>query len=173
MNQSSWKVPEAFIWNAINSTCLSKKNNSSNYGRRPVGQLILVSSSHLEPMTNFCFLFDSCWFLAVGHRLWRGWVCNLPIQLLLALWEQTLRSKSQRTRSNFTVPFETPPPPNLEGQVPVFISNQEQGVPLGSIFVTSYGSLGYGGGIVTGRPFVQGQAIVRPVDQFVLLSDLL
>jgi hypothetical protein len=43
---------------------------------------------------------------------------------------------------------------NLEGQVPVFISPRNSVARLypqamGSLFVASYGSLGYGGGILT------------------------
>jgi hypothetical protein len=37
------------------------------YDRRSGGQSILVSGSHLEPMTRYFFLSDDCWFLYVGH----------------------------------------------------------------------------------------------------------
>jgi hypothetical protein len=52
----------------------------------------------------------------------------------------------------YCLKFETPP--NLEGQVPVFISSRNRASrlyprALGSLFVTSYDSLGYGGGMQT------------------------
>jgi hypothetical protein len=37
----------------------------------PVGQSILVSSTHLEPKTRFLLLSDSCGFVDVGRPLWR------------------------------------------------------------------------------------------------------
>jgi hypothetical protein len=50
----------------------------------------------------------------------------------------------------YCLKFETPPP-NLEGQVPIFIPRNRiaQLYPqaLGSLFVASYDSQGYGGGI--------------------------
>jgi hypothetical protein len=75
--------------------------------------------------------------------LTRGWVCNL----------QCNRSKvrvAQNPKPYSTVSSETPP--NLEGQVPVFISPTNRVVQLypralGSLYVVSHDSQGYGGGI--------------------------
>jgi hypothetical protein len=69
------------------------------YDRRSVGQSVLVSGSHLEPMTS---TFFSIWRLriswCVAPSLTRGWVCNLLVQLLLGLARAvTLGSKSSRT----------------------------------------------------------------------------
>jgi hypothetical protein len=38
-----------------------------SYDRRSVGQFVLVSGSHLEPMTRFFFLSENCGFHDVGH----------------------------------------------------------------------------------------------------------
>jgi hypothetical protein len=74
--------------------------------------------------------------------------------------------------------------PNLEGQVPVFISPGNRAFQLypqalGSLFVASYYSQGYGGGIRshlhTGTPLVEGQALLYDwrftANQFVLASS--
>jgi hypothetical protein len=56
------------------------------YDRRSVGQSVLVSGSHLEPITRFLF---SVWQLrvswCVAPSLTRGRVCNLLVQLFLVL----------------------------------------------------------------------------------------
>jgi hypothetical protein len=124
----SWKVPEAFIWNAINSTGLSKRKENLNYGRRSVGQLFLVSSSHLEPMTNFCFLFDNCLFLAMGHRLWRGWVSNLLVQLLLGLARANTAVQVPQNSDHILLSRLRLPQPGEPG--PRIYIPQEQGVPV-------------------------------------------
>jgi hypothetical protein len=83
---------------------------------------VLVSGSHLEPTTRFLFsvwqLRVSCWG---APSLTRGWVCNLLVHLFLGLARAvTLGSKSHRTRTIFYCLIWDSP--NLEGQVPVFIS---------------------------------------------------
>jgi hypothetical protein len=93
-----------------------------NYDRQSVGQSILVSSSHLKPMTRLLF---SVWQLQVSccgaPSLTRGWVCNLLIQLLLGLARAiTLGFKSLRTQTIFYCLIWDSP--NLDGQVPIFIS---------------------------------------------------
>jgi hypothetical protein len=52
------------------------------YDRQSVGQTVLVSGTHLGPVTNFSFLLEIffrqlqvCYFVAPSLR--RGWVCNL------------------------------------------------------------------------------------------------
>jgi hypothetical protein len=59
---------------------------------------------------------------------------------------------AQNPKPYFTVSSETPP--NLEGQIPVFISLRNRVASytlraLGSLYVVSYDSQGYGGGILT------------------------
>jgi hypothetical protein len=61
---------------------------------------------------------------------------------------------AQNLQPYFTVSSETPPSPNLEGQVPVFISLRTRVAQLYpralcSLYVVSYDSQGYGGGILT------------------------
>jgi hypothetical protein len=80
----------------------------------------------------------------------RGCVCCL--QLLLALASAViLRSESLRTHDHILL-SQIRDSPNLEGQVPVFISTRNgvaQLYPqaLDSLFVAFYDSQGYGGGI--------------------------
>jgi hypothetical protein len=123
-----------------------------------VGQSVLVSGAHLGPATNFSFLLEIsfrqmrvCYFVAPS--LTRGRVCNLLVQLLLDLPEQSLLSRSpvELTAIFYSLIWDSP---NLEGQVPVFISPRNrvaQWYPraLGSLFVASYDSQGCGGGILT------------------------
>jgi hypothetical protein len=94
----------------------------SNYDRRLVGKSILVSNSHLEPMTRFLF---SAWQLWVSwceaSSLTRRWVCNLLVQLFRGLARAvTLRSKSCRTRDHILLSH-LRLLSDLEVQVPVFI----------------------------------------------------
>jgi hypothetical protein len=80
----------------------------------------------------------------------RGSVCRL--QLLLALASEViLRSESRESHEHILL-SQTGDSPNLEGQVPVFISRRNKvsrlyTQALGSIFIASYDSQGYGGGI--------------------------
>jgi hypothetical protein len=92
-------------------------------------------------------------FLIWSTHLTRGWVCNLLVQLLLGLARSvTFVSKSHRTQTIFYCLIWDSP--NLEGQVPVFISPRNRVAQLypralGSIFVVSYDSQDCGGGILT------------------------
>jgi hypothetical protein len=67
---------------------LSHTNTKSKliYDRRSVGQSVLMSGSHLEPLTRFLF---SVWWLrdswCGAPSLTIGRVCNLLVQLLLGL----------------------------------------------------------------------------------------
>jgi hypothetical protein len=87
------------------------------YDRRSVGQSVLVSGFHLEPMTRFLF---SVWRLRVSWceapSLTRGRVCNLFVQLLLGFARAvTLGSKPRTTHDHILLS-------HLRLQVPVFIS---------------------------------------------------
>jgi hypothetical protein len=79
-----------------------------------VGQSVLVSGSHLEPMTRFFFLFDSCRFHVGGGGgcpLW--WEDGSVIYSYNCFWalpEQSLWVPSPaELRQYFTVSFETHP----------------------------------------------------------------
>jgi hypothetical protein len=121
--------------------------------RRSVGQSVLVSGSHQEPMTRFFF---SVWRLrvswSVAPSLTRGWVCNLLVQLFLVLARAvTLGSKSCRTHDHILLSHERPQP---GGPGPHIYIPQEQGGPVitpgtGFPFVASYDSQGCGWGILT------------------------
>jgi hypothetical protein len=104
----------------------------------------LPSGAHDQ---TFCFLSGNCWFLDVGHPLWRedGSVIY-SYNFFWVLPEQSLSGPiPQNSRPYFIISFETPP--NLEGQIPVFISPRKwvaQLYPraLGSLSVASYDSQG-------------------------------
>jgi hypothetical protein len=77
-----------------------------------------------------------------------GWVCNLLVQLLLGLARAVaLGHKSCRTCYHILLSHLRPPPPNMEGQVPVFIPplprNRVAPLALGSLFIASYNLQGY------------------------------
>jgi hypothetical protein len=76
---------------------------------------------------SWCPALDDQIFITVGHLrssccgapfLTRGWVCNLLVQFAV-----TLRNKSHRTQGHNCLIWDSP---NLEGQVPVFISRRNR-----------------------------------------------
>jgi hypothetical protein len=82
----------------------------------------------------------------------RGWVCRLQFLLVLAS-AVILGSVSRGTHGHILL-SRIRDFPNLEGQVPVFISPRNRVAQLypqalGSLFIASYNSQGYGGGIRT------------------------
>jgi hypothetical protein len=92
------------------------------YDRQSVNQSVLVSGSHLDPMSRFlCFLCDDCGFLDVGRPLWQedGYVIYL-YNCFWALQEQLLfsRSPTELMTIFYCLIWDYP---NMEGQVPVFI----------------------------------------------------
>jgi hypothetical protein len=80
----------------------------------------------------------------VTSSLMRGWVCRL--QLLLTLASTVILGSVSRGTHNLILSSQIRDFPNLEGQVPVFVS-QLYPQALSSLFVASYDSQGYGGGI--------------------------
>jgi hypothetical protein len=109
------------------------------------------------PVTNFSFSFkfslDSCGFALLWRPLWREdgsviYCCcwASPAQYLLGL--SPMRLKTIFYSPNFW------DSPNVEGQVPVFISPRNRVAQLypralGSLFIASYDSQGCDGGILT------------------------
>jgi hypothetical protein len=80
----------------------------------------------------------------------RGWVCRLQ-QLLILASAAALRPESHGTHDKILL-SQIRDSPNLEGQVPVCISPRNRVArlypqALGSLFVASYDSQNYGGGI--------------------------
>jgi hypothetical protein len=128
------------------------------YDRQSVGQSVLVSGAHLGSMTNFSFSLkfssDICVFVILYRPLWRedGSVIYL-YNCFWALPEQSLlsRSPAELTTIFYCLIWDSP---NLEGQVPVFISPRNRVAQLyprvlDSLFVASDDSQGSGGGILT------------------------
>jgi hypothetical protein len=108
------------------------------YDRRSVGQSVLVSGSHLETMIRFLFFVWRLWVSWCGAPpLTREWVCNLLVQLLLGLAEQSLLGQSSAELATifYCLIWDSP---NLEGQVPVFISPRNGAAQL---YPWSVGSL--------------------------------
>jgi hypothetical protein len=92
-----------------------------------------------------------CYFVAPS--LTGGRVCNLHYNCFCALPEQSLlgRSPAELTAIFYCLIWDSP---NLEGQIPVFISLRNRVAQLypralDSPFVASYDSQSYGGGILT------------------------
>jgi hypothetical protein len=88
------------------------------YDRRSVGQSVLVSSTHLGPKTRFLLLSDSFTSVDVGRALWRegGSVAYKCLASIVILKSESCGTHDHISLSQFR------DSPNLEGQVPVFIS---------------------------------------------------
>jgi hypothetical protein len=101
--------------------------------------------------SNFIFQLNTCGYSPyVTSSLTKEWVCRLQLLLVLAS-AVILRSEFRGTHDHILL-SQIRDSPNLEGQVPVFISPTNRVVRLypqamGSLFVASYDSQGYGGGI--------------------------
>jgi hypothetical protein len=116
-------------------------------------QFVLATNPLRLKTSNFILQRNTCGYSPyVTSSLTRGWLCHL--QLLLALASSViLRSESRRTHNHILL-SQVRDSPNLEGQVSVFLSPSNKVTrfypqALGSIFVASYDSQGYGGGIRT------------------------
>jgi hypothetical protein len=126
----------------------SESKSKFCYDWRSVGQSVLMSSTHLGLATRFLLLSESCGFVDVG----RGLFCRL--QLLLVLARAVILGPASRGTRDHILLSQIRESPNLEGEVPVFISFRNRVAQLypqtlGSVFVASYDSQGYGGGIRT------------------------
>jgi hypothetical protein len=92
------------------------------YWRFTVNQSVLATSPFRLTTSNFLFQTSTC-----GHSpyvtsfLTRAWVCHLELLLALAS-ALILRSESGRTHDHILL-SQIRDSPNLEGQVPVFISH--------------------------------------------------
>jgi hypothetical protein len=117
----------------------------------PANQFVLATSPLRLTTRNLFFQLHTCFHSPyVTSSLTRGWICSL--QLLLALASAViLRSDSRGTR-DYILLSQILDSPNLGGQVPIFISPRNRLAQLypralGSLFIPSYDSQGYGGGI--------------------------
>jgi hypothetical protein len=101
--------------------------------------------------SNFILQLNTCGYSPyVKSSVTRGWVCCLQLVLVLAS-AVILRSESHGTHDHIWL-SEIRDSPNLEGQGLVFISPRNRVArlypqALGSLFVASHDSQGYGGGI--------------------------
>jgi hypothetical protein len=121
------------------------------YDWRFTANQFVLGQSPLRPTTSNFFQLNTCGYTPyVTSSLRRWWVCRLQLLLVLASAE-ILGSESRGTHDHILL-SQIRDSPNLEGQIPVFISPRNRVAQLypqapGSIFVASYESQGYGGGI--------------------------
>jgi hypothetical protein len=101
----------------------------------------VLATRPLRPTTRICiFQLNTCRYSpCVTSSLTRGWICR--IQLLLALASAVIFRSESRLLSQIR------DSPQLEGQIPVFISPRKRvsrlyPQALGSLFVVSYDSQG-------------------------------
>jgi hypothetical protein len=95
-------------------------------------------------------LFEIRGLISLRGPLWRedgSAICGVITQ-----WSESLRTRNHTLLSHLRLP---------QGQVPVFISPRNRAAQLypralGSLYVASYDSQGYGGGILT-LPYLEGQ----------------
>jgi hypothetical protein len=119
--------------------------------RFTANQFVLATSPLRLTKSNFIFQLNTCGYSPyVTSSLTRGWVCRLQLLLVLAT-AVILMSESCRTHDHILL-SQTRDFPNLEGRVFIFISPRNRVAQLypqalGSLFVASYESQGYGGGI--------------------------
>jgi hypothetical protein len=131
--------------------CKCVKSQSQSYFT--TGRLPPIRSSWQAPWDSRPLILFSNWTFAVivlmyeVTSLTRGWVCRLHLLLFLAS-AVILRFESRRTHDHILL-SQIRDSPNLEGQVPVFISPRNRVAQLYpqslcSPYVASYVSQGYG-----------------------------
>jgi hypothetical protein len=130
----------ASTWVTLNSKSLKSK---LCYERRSVGQSVLEKSTHLELTTRLLLLSDNCGFVDVRRSLWRedGFA---PYN---CCWSSPAQSFPGPRPAAFVtivycIRFETPPSWRARNSVAQLYLQA-----LGSLFVASYDSQGYGEGI--------------------------
>jgi hypothetical protein len=117
------------------------------YDWRQSQSYVLVSCAHLGLRTRYLLLSVICGFVDVGRSL-SDERTGLPFTIAAGLASAViLGSESRGTRDNILLP-QIRDSPNLEGQVPVFITPRNRVAQLypqalGSLFVASYDSQGY------------------------------
>jgi hypothetical protein len=128
-------------------------------------QFIVASSPLRLTISNFFQLNPDSYSPYVTSSLTKGWVCRL--QFLLALASAVTLGSESRGNHDHILQSQFRDSPNLEGQVPVFIFPRNRVArlypqALDSLFVASYDSQGYGGGIRarlhTGSNWLQSQS---------------
>jgi hypothetical protein len=128
--------------------------------RFAANQFVLATSPLRLTTSSIIFTLNTCSYSPyVTSSLTRGWVCSLQLLLVLAS-AVILRYNSLGTHHHILL-SQIRDSPNLEGQIPVFISNRNRVAwlypqALGSLYLSSYDSEGYGGGI---RPRLHAGAL--------------
>jgi hypothetical protein len=98
---------------------------------------------------KFIFQLNTCGYGPfVISSMTRGWVCRLQLPLVLA--SAVILGFDYRRNRDHILLFQIRDSPNLEGQVPIFISPRNRVAQLylqalGSLFVAAYSSQGSGG----------------------------
>jgi hypothetical protein len=119
--------------------------------RFTANQFVLATSPLRLTTSNLIFQLNTCGYSPnVTSSLTRGWVYRL--QLLLVLASAVILKSESRGTHNQILLSQIRDCPDLEGQVPILKSPWNKVAllylqALGSIFVASYYSQGYGGGI--------------------------
>jgi hypothetical protein len=141
-------VPRLSYQLLTSHSCNSQLTQQVRVALRLAVYRLILAPSPLRPTTIIVFLLNTCGYSPyVTSSLTRGRVCHLELMLVLA------KAVSHGSESRILL-SQIRESPNLEGQVPVFISPRNTVArlypqALGSLFVTSYDSQGYGGGIRT------------------------
>jgi hypothetical protein len=109
-----------------------------------VSQYVLVSSP-FGLLIRYYFLSESCCLVSKGHPLWREDGSAVSVQSLNG------PSHAEHVTIFYCLIWDSP---NLEGQVPVFISTRNRVAQLypralGSLYIASCDSQGYSGGTLT------------------------
>jgi hypothetical protein len=111
----------AFSYAAIFLICHFQSESELLYDWRFTANQFLATSPLRLTVCNFVFQLNTCGCsLYVTSSLTRGWVCRLSLLLVLAS-AVILRSDSRGTHDHLLL-FQSRESPNLEGQVPIFIS---------------------------------------------------
>jgi hypothetical protein len=158
-------------------TTLSLRELLYNW-RFTANQFVLGTSPLSITTSKFIFQVSACGYSPyVTSSLTRGWVCRLQL-LLDPASAVILRFESRGTDGHILL-SQTRDSPNLEGQVPVFISPRNRLAQLypqalDLLFVASYDSQDYSGGIrprrfVTISPSLQKCLPRRCTETVVLL----
>jgi hypothetical protein len=133
------------------TTHVRERKRELLYDRRFTANQLVLATSPLRLTTSNFFQLNTC-----GHSpyltssLTRGWVCSLQFMLVLAS-AVICRSEYRRILDHILL-SQIRDSPNLEGQVPIFISPRNRVAQLYPqtlryISVASYDSQGYDGSI--------------------------
>jgi hypothetical protein len=144
-----WFRKPCFVGAAILRVLIAQPEPELLSDWRFIANQFVLATSSLTLTTSSFFQQNTCDHSPyVTSSLTRGWVCRL--QLLQSLASALLFMSESRGTHDHILLFQTRDSPKLEGQVPVFLS-PKNGVAqlysqaLGSLFIASYDSHGYGG----------------------------